>query len=279
MKSPLVTVSIPTRNSANTLEYCLKSVRSQTYKNIEINIIDASSIDKTSQIAKKYKVRDFRIQTEGGLLSARNTGVQIARGKYVLILDSDQILKPDAVSRCVNLIETKKIDMVALEEGVYKNDNFIEKLFEMDRKLIEKVKDMSPFTGVILPRFYKTTLLKKALGKIPSKILDTLGGTDHAIIYYECWKISHKVLEIPNAVVHMEPNSLFQICKKFYRWGYTSVDARYGKYRKLMNKKERLRTGLFRNGLIIESMGSIILILLKYIPFKVGYFKGVIEKR
>ena len=77
---------------------------------------------------------------------------------------------------------------------------------------------------------------------------------------------------LPEAVKHIEPHSLIIIFKKFYRWGYTSVGARSNKYSLLLNKKERFRKGLFRKNLFIESIASIVLMLIKGIPFKIGYF-------
>jgi probable beta-1,3-galactosyltransferase len=61
MKNPLVSVIIPTYNSSRTLEKCLKSIKNQTYKNIEIIVVDNNSIDNTKEIAKKYtgKVYNF----------------------------------------------------------------------------------------------------------------------------------------------------------------------------------------------------------------------------
>ena len=72
---------------------------------------------------------------------------------------------------------------------------------------------------------------------IPEETRKAVGGQDHAIIYFEAWNISQKVGFLPDAVLHIEPNSLKTIWKKFYRWGGTSVGARYGKYDEMLNKK------------------------------------------
>ena len=270
--TPLVTISIPTFNSAPFLERCLKAVRNQTYKNIEVNVVDSNSRDGTVEIAKRFgaKVMNY----PGALLGSRYEGLKAANGEYILLLDSDQILDITCVERAVKQIQSRDLDMLVLEEDVYRNDNLIEKLFHYDRKLIHTVKDFDPYTSVMLPRFYKVDLLKKAFRNIPSNLYKTVGGPDHAIIYFEVWTISQKVDVLPNAVKHIEPNSLGAMWRKFYRWGYTSVSARDNKYNDLLNNKERFRKGLFKKGLWKESMASILLLLIKGVPYKIGYFAG-----
>ncbi len=277
MRQPLISVSIPTRNSGRTLELCLKSLRDQTYKNIEINIVDKKSTDYTVKIAHKYKVKNI-VTEEGSLLKARYEGVKVSKGKYVLILDSDQILVKNALARAVKLAETKKLDMLVFEEFSYKKDTFLEKLYAYDRELINKVNDLSPFTGVIMPRFFKRSVLMKSYGSIPKKIFPHTGGPDHAIVYYEAWNISHKIDVLPNAVGHLDPATLGELLPKLYRWGYTSVDTNFGKYSELMSQKERLRTGTFGSGMVLQSFASILLIVFKYPAFKAGLYRAKIDK-
>ncbi len=278
MTKPLVTISIPTFNSAKTLARCLDAIKKQTYKNIEINVMDKCSSDETVEVAKKHKVGIVE-RIEGSLLEARRKGARLARGKYVLILDSDQILEKDAIEEAINHIEKKKIKMIALEESVFSKNTFIEKLFDCDRRLINRVCDLSPHTGVIMPRFFEKSLLLAAYASIPEQMYKNSGGGDHAIVYYEACKLSNKVGVSKNAVKHLEPKTFSEICPKFFRWGYTSIDAHFGKYNKLMKQKERFRRGLFTNGLIVESLGSILLLLLKGVWFKMGYYTGKFDRK
>ncbi len=168
--------------------------------------------------------------------------------------------------------------MLVLEEGVYKCDSFLENLFQLDRKLIHSVKDFDPYTSVMLPRFYKTEVLKKAFASIPQELLESIGGQDHAIIYLEAWKVSTKVDLLSSAVMHIEPNSISHLCKKFYRWGLTSVAAQKSIYSPLLARKEKFRKGLFSGGHIKQSFASILLLLLKGVPFKLGRLVGSLKK-
>ena len=278
MSGPLVTITIPTYKSEKTIEMCLRAIRSQSYKNIEINIIDGGSENsEISKIARKYKVR-YKF-FPGSLLAARYEGVKMAEGKYTLIFDSDQILEKDAIKKAVEMAERNTFDMLVFEEDVFKKETFIEKLFACDRKLINFVNDLSPFTGAIMPRFFNTEFLKKAYGNIPSKYFPNTGGPDHAIVYYEAFKLNNNVGVVKDAIRHLEPSSPLILFKKFYHWGYTSVEAHYGRYSKLMTQKERFRTGLFSKGLIRESVGSICLLILKGLSFKLGYYIGKLDKK
>lgn len=277
MTKPLATISIPTYNSEKTLSRCLQAIKDQTYKKIEINVVDAASKDQTLTIAKKFGVEHIKI-CKSSLLASRYEGVKMAKGKYVLILDSDQILNPDSIERAVTLAESNKFDMLAFEELPYSTEKFLEKLFDCDRRLINAVENLDPFTGVILPRFFNTQILKRAYANIPREIFKNTGGPDHAVVYYEAWLLSKKIGILRNAVKHIEPNSPSAFWRKFYRWGYTSVDAHSGKYKELMTQKERFRTGLFTNGLFVESLGSILLLIFKGVPFKIGFLVAKSKK-
>lgn len=271
---PLVTVTIPTKNSAATLALCLASVAAQSYRAIEVTIVDGYSTDNTLPVAKKYGVKKI-ILYRGALLGSRVQGIQSARGTYTLILDSDQILNRNTISAAVAKCEREHLDMLALEEDVYESKTWLQWLFKMDRKVINNENNLSPETGVILPRFFRTSVLRKAVRSIDKKLLETTGGPDHAVIYYESYKISHNVGILKKSVRHMEPASLSVFLKKFYRWGYTGASAKTNtEYGQLMAKKERFRTGLFKKGIIIASFASVLLLLLKGIPYKIGYFRA-----
>ena len=274
---PLITISIPTYNSEKFIKLCLDAIRNQTYKNIELNFIDGGSKDKTVEIIESLGYKNI-IHDKRSLLASRYEGAKAANGEYILMLDSDQILDADALEKCIALVNNG-FDMVILEETVYSNKKFLERLFEYDRKLINSVKDLSPYTGVVLPRLYKRDLLLKAFENIPTEILEKVGGQDHAIIYYEAWSISKKVGYADLCVRHIEPNELIPMMKKFYRWGKTSTGARYGKYDELLNKKEHFRTGLFKKGMITASLGSILLLLIKGVPYKLGFYVNKIQNR
>lgn len=277
MKKPLVSVNIPTFNSKKTIQLCLEAVMKQTYKSIEVIVMDSGSTDGTQDLAKQYNARI--IPVNGGLLKSRIAGIKKSKGEFVLLLDSDQILEKNAIMRAVSLCNIYKYDMLALAEDVYEKKTVIQHLFSADRKVIEQAKDYNPYTSAILPRFFRRTLLCKAIESIPLSIIDTVGGPDHAILYYESWLITKKITTLDNAVKHIEAESISSVIRKCYRWGYTGETAKTEtKYYKLMTSKERFRKGLFQNGLYAESIASLFLLLIKGIPYKIGYYKALIDR-
>ncbi len=116
MNQPLVSVVVTTYFSAAYLERCLLSIRGQTYKNIELVVVDTNSTDGTQKIAEKYADKCFFGQANERS-AKRNFGARQASGKYVLIADSDMCLSPDVVGACVSaFMSDNRIKAVVVPE-------------------------------------------------------------------------------------------------------------------------------------------------------------------
>ena len=93
----LVSVIVPIYKAECFLENSIDSIRRQTYRNLEIILVDDGSPDSCPAICDKYEKADRRIRVihkkNGGLSSARNAGIDIAKGKYIVLFDDDDILK------------------------------------------------------------------------------------------------------------------------------------------------------------------------------------------
>ena len=89
----LVSIIIPIYNVEKYLTKCIESVINQTYKNLEIILVNDGSTDNSKEIIDKYSLIDSRIKVinkkNGGLSEARNAGIEIAKGDYIGFLDSD----------------------------------------------------------------------------------------------------------------------------------------------------------------------------------------------
>jgi len=102
IKQPLVSIIIPTYNTARYLEEAVNSALGQTYKNKEIIVVDDGSTDNTREILDVYirkGVIKYIYQKNKGLAGARNTGIMSARGEYVALLDADDLFKLDKVEK------------------------------------------------------------------------------------------------------------------------------------------------------------------------------------
>ena len=129
-----VSVIIPTYNNDKYLGKCIDSVLKQTYKNIEIIIINDGSTDKTDFVVEKYK--DERIKyyknKNQGIGKSRNYGIKQSSGEYLMFVDSDDYINENAVEEMIKKITSDNLDMLICD--FYKVENEIEevKLIDFD---------------------------------------------------------------------------------------------------------------------------------------------------
>lgn len=101
MQNEMISIIVPIYNVEQYLKACVDSIRSQTYKNIEIILVDDGSPDECPQLCDEYAKVDARIrvihQKNKGLSGARNTGIDSATGEYLIFVDSDDTIEPTMV--------------------------------------------------------------------------------------------------------------------------------------------------------------------------------------
>ena len=111
---PLVSVIVPVYNVLPYLREALDSVINQTYKNLEILIVDDGSTDGSGEVCDEY-LSDPRVivihQENKGLSGARNTGLDRMTGEYVAFIDSDDAFKPEMIERMLETITRNKAEM------------------------------------------------------------------------------------------------------------------------------------------------------------------------
>lgn len=116
---PEVSIIVPVYKVEPFLERCIKSILSQTYKNFELILVDDGSPDCCPEICDTWAVVDSRIRvihkTNGGLSSARNAGLDVAKGKYIHFVDSDDWIEQDAIQYLITILEENQADMVMAE--------------------------------------------------------------------------------------------------------------------------------------------------------------------
>lgn len=106
---PLISVIVPVYKVEPYLEKCVESILAQTYSNLEIILVDDGSPDNCGKICDMLKQKDLRVcvihKTNGGLSSARNTGVDNAHGEYIGFVDSDDTIEPYMYEKLYNAIK------------------------------------------------------------------------------------------------------------------------------------------------------------------------------
>lgn len=116
MQQALVTVVVPIYNVERYLDRCIESLVGQTYRNLEILLIDDGATDRCPEICDRWAQTDTRVrvvhQSNAGLGMTRNAGIRLARGEYLCLLDGDDYFTSDAVEKLVRKIQSEHAEMV-----------------------------------------------------------------------------------------------------------------------------------------------------------------------
>ena len=256
-----VSVIIPTMNSAKTLHKCLESIRLQSYKDIEIIVIDGHSSDNTTEIASKFNARIYL--STGERTTAKNFGISKSTGNFLFFVDSDMILHREVVSECVSLCshDCTVVGIIIPERSV--GSGFWVRVRDFERTLYAGSKIESA-------RFFRKSFVVQA------------GGFDEDIIFYEESTL-HQKLEMRGLILNKRTNSVilhdeegFDLAKWLRKKRYYSSNAKlyslkYPTYAQIQTKIHYRILILTNNcnwkKLIRHPMLSIGLILLKGLEF------------
>lgn len=122
METPLVSVIVPVYKVEKYLDECVESIVNQTYRNLEIILIDDGSPDGSPQLCDNWAHKDPRVMVihkpNGGLSDARNAGLEIAKGEYVMFVDSDDFIDKNTISDLLTNITDTDSDIAC--GGIYK---------------------------------------------------------------------------------------------------------------------------------------------------------------
>ena len=149
----LVSVIVPIYNVEKYLEKCLKSIINQSYQNIEILLINDGSTDSSLEICKKYKKIDKRIKIinkkNGGLSSARNTGLTYANGEIISFIDSDDFIAKDYIEKLYYCMQKYDSDIsICGRYSVYENGKKrckYNQIFDKEYSFTSAISEMNKF--------------------------------------------------------------------------------------------------------------------------------------
>ena len=160
---PLISIIVPVYNIEKYIKKCIKSIINQTYKNIEIILVDDGSTDSSGKICDKYSLLDKRIKVihkkNGGLVSARKSGIQMASGDYAAYVDGDDWIESNMYEQLLKEI----MDADIIVSGIIREytdfsiccKNNIAAGFYSEEKLINNIYTKMVYTG----RFFESGLL------------------------------------------------------------------------------------------------------------------------
>ena len=141
---PLVTVVVPVRDGETYLDSCLASLRVQSYQNLEIVVVDDASIDSSLDLVRRQALEDSRVRIISlasplGLSNARNVGIDEARGEYLMFADSDDMVAPDLVARCIGAVMEHDVDLVLFGHRVFYDNEDEPQWVKVDETLPDEV--------------------------------------------------------------------------------------------------------------------------------------------
>lgn len=200
MKQPLISVIIPVYGVEKYISQCLESVINQTYKNLEIIVVNDGTKDRSADIAKEYAAKDSRIKVydfkNGGLSVARNRGLEIATGEYISYLDSDDWLDTKMYETLLETAMKNEADMVKC--GIIETNGVAEeKITFKDVKIINNDQHKAfknYFKGILWTLawngLYKKELAKKV--KFPDNVVHEDNYSSGMFLY-----LAKKVIAMP----------------------------------------------------------------------------------
>lgn len=175
---PLVSIIIPVFNTSKYLQKCVDSVQKQTYKNLEIILVDDGSTDRSGVLCDELKNQDKRIsvihKANGGLSSARNAGISIAKGKYIVFVDSDDWIEKETIEYAnANMAKTDSDLVIWSYYADFVDLN--QQVKHVDKHALNGVCDHSDYTSLL--NHASLGLIGYAWNKLYKKeIIDRIGA-------------------------------------------------------------------------------------------------------
>lgn len=167
---PLITIIVPVYNVEGYLKKCIESILAQTYKNLQIILVDDGSTDNSGYICEDYAQKDKRISVihkiNGGLSSARNAGIDKAEGEFISCIDSDDYVVADFILTLYQHAMNNDADMVVgnffyYYENEFKKSHGNGEILKIcnTKEAIELIGTGKNFTGSAWGKLYKKELL------------------------------------------------------------------------------------------------------------------------
>lgn len=279
-----VSVIVPVYNVEKYLNKCLDSIINQTYKNLEIILIDDGSIDNSGEICEEYAQIDNRIivihNKNQGVSKSRLDGFYLSKGKYIMFVDSDDYLDLKMIEVMINNLEKYNVDVVICQYYEIVNNDIKKAKIRPDRgfydkeKIIDLLKNGYLYDKKIgmgsMNHFLWSKLIKR---NFVSSMLET--GLN---LYYS-------EDEVANIEMLYDINSMYVLDKYLYYYNQSrngQVTKRYDNnfWRNLENFVVKVRKTDKENCLIIQLSTRLLLAILEHMNLaekKGGDIKNIIE--
>lgn len=266
--SELVSVIVPTFNSAKFLSVCLASVAGQRYPCMETLVVDNYSNDGTAKVAEAFGANVILFKGTQG--AARNVGIAKSRGSYVLFLDSDQRLEGGVIEECASVCASLGVEAVKIPE-VFVGLDFWGKCSALWKN--NMVDD--PDAESAIPRFYKKEKLQER-----GAFVENLRWWEDQELYRRLKAAGLKEAWCTRRVFHYERDSVGSTVRKFLLYGRSAGSAgdsqadaafrmNFTTLKQVIKKPQSSPGVLF---------GCLFLFAVRSISGVVGFFAGLVNR-
>lgn len=216
-----ISVIVPIYNRENYLHQCVDSILAQTYKNLEIILVDDGSTDDSACICDYYQNVDERIKVihsgNEGVVSARKKGLEVASGDYIGFVDSDDYIEKDMYECLLNELISTEADLIYT--GFYREYNngrmwcsceFMTKLYDVEKNRMDYLKNNffdSSYTEYIDPSLCTKLFKSEVIKKCYFKLSDSVQYGEDRISLLRCCFESKKIYHLKKVFYHYRFNN------------------------------------------------------------------------
>ena len=250
----MISVIVPVYNVKEYLEICVNSIINQTYKNLEILLIDDGSTDGSGELCDIVKEKDVRIsvyhKTNGGLSEARNYGVERAKGDFFAFIDSDDALHKDFFKELMKAQNENGSDITACGMTLYNNLDELPDMFKMTHvtssQVFSKEQALKEYFSPEGDRRIHHGLCMKIYARHLFDELRFEEGKLHEDLY-----ITYRLIDLANNMVYVDcpyyfyfQNNKGSICKNYGVKNYLDESEAYKRIYEYFDKKNSITDDL-----------------------------------
>lgn len=253
LKNPLISIIIPVYNSQETIKFVLQSIYNQTYKEVEVLLINDGSTDQSEKIINEFSKTmrlKYIFQKNRGVSSARNLGLTLAQGDYIMFLDSDDFWENDKIEKQLGILQNNQnIDFL----GANRDGKKIKYFF------LKKFNELQPISKRLL--LYKNFFMTSSV-VFKRDIVSEVGFFNEKMSYSEDWEYFLRIANKFNCYLYNE-SLVYSITNK-PAFGHSGLSANLLKMEK--GELETLKLGYKLNIVgVLEYSFIVILSFLKFL--------------
>lgn len=259
----LVSVIVPIYNVSTYLKECIESICRQSFRNLEIILVDDGSTDSSGMICDNYAKQDARIRVihkpNGGLVSARKAGLSASTGNYILCVDGDDWIEPDMVFCMLDAALQENTDIVLC--GFFENTGDMEKIVRhgvlpgrydkaaMKEEIYPDMLGSGFFEQKIFPHMWGKLFQRECLFRFQMQVDDRLTMGEDVVCVWACLMSVHSIFIMTESLYHYRQTTgsmIKQISSRTrecesYRLLYQSIKVALEEYLPMYHLREQIR--------------------------------------